>query len=181
MADIILAHRHIDRFRNRIRPNEVTGCLEWTGARTAPHGYGGLYVNGKMVGAHRVAWVLGMGQIPEGMFVCHRCDNPRCVAIPHLFIGTSSDNTQDMLSKGRWSSVVGRRNCCVRGHEYSEANLYVKAGQRHCRTCRREAARRAYTNDPKHTSDRKKAWRAANPGKVAENNRLRREKRKGAK
>jgi hypothetical protein len=51
-------------------------------------------------GAHRVSWVIHYGPIPAGMFVCHACDNPRCVRPDHLFLGTSADNTNDMKSKG---------------------------------------------------------------------------------
>ena len=78
-------------------------CWLWTGA-TRNFGYGVINMggrNGKIEAAHRVSWMLYVGEIPAGAFVCHRCDVPLCVNPSHLFIGTASDNVRDMVSKGR--------------------------------------------------------------------------------
>lgn len=64
-------------------------------------GYGLFQVHGYAMRAHRVAWMLWRGEIPDGMFVLHRCDNPPCCNPDHLFLGTSRDNIDDMLRKGR--------------------------------------------------------------------------------
>jgi hypothetical protein len=85
------------------------GCWEWTGALS--RGYGQFAVGGskRVLGAHRVSWEHVNGPVPPGLFVLHRCDNPRCVRPDHLFIGTIKDNTADMLAKGRHNPPRGSR------------------------------------------------------------------------
>ncbi|MCB0081196.1 MAG: HNH endonuclease [Caldilineaceae bacterium] len=76
------------------------GCLEWTHG-TSPGGYGAFWLNGGMRRAPRVAWELEVGEIPDGLCVLHKCDNPKCVDIAHLFLGTMKDNSIDCVNKGR--------------------------------------------------------------------------------
>jgi hypothetical protein len=76
------------------------GCWEWTAAKNKS-GYGRFGVHGVNKLAHRVAYWLEHGEIPEGMHVLHRCDNPSCIRPGHLFLGTDLDNSVDMAAKGR--------------------------------------------------------------------------------
>lgn len=76
------------------------GCWVWLGTRHGK-GYGHVKSGGVVRKAHRVSWEMVHGPIPDGLLVCHRCDNPPCVRPDHLFLGTARDNTQDSISKGR--------------------------------------------------------------------------------
>lgn len=79
-------------------------CWTWTGS-VSGNGYGAIRYNGKQTGAHRVAWILAYGDIPNGMVVRHSCDNPLCVRIDHLSLGTVVENSQDMVERNRASRI----------------------------------------------------------------------------
>lgn len=82
--------------------NKKTGCLEWSRKSKANGGYGVLCVGRKgQIRAHRAAWAIKNGAIPDGFYVCHKCDNPLCCNIDHLFLGTPKDNMADKEAKGR--------------------------------------------------------------------------------
>ena len=77
-------------------------CWVWTRSRDTK-GYGTLAVgNGKKARAHVIAWRLTHGDIPEGLYVCHHCDNPPCCNPDHLFLGTADDNQKDAAAKARF-------------------------------------------------------------------------------
>lgn len=92
--------RLISRFFSKTSGIDENGCLIWSGAKK-PSGYGNFYMLGRYETAHRAIWIIHNGEIPEGMYICHKCDNPQCVNIEHLFLGTPSDNQQDRSAKGR--------------------------------------------------------------------------------
>src|SRR5690349_17498383 len=80
-----------------VQPN---GCWLWSAAQTVG-GYGKFKVRGSSARAHRFSYEHASGSIPDGMFVCHRCDEPRCVNPDHLFLGSPKENMLDMVAKGR--------------------------------------------------------------------------------
>jgi len=83
-------------------------CWMWGGANI--RGYGIIGIGGKRELVHRISWSIDRGRlVPEGMLVCHHCDNPSCVNPKHLFIGTYSDNMRDCVSKGRHARISGQR------------------------------------------------------------------------
>jgi len=86
-------------FWSRALPAE-NGCLIWQGRRSKD-GYGVLRWRGEMDLAHRVAFKLAHGPIPEGLHILHRCDTPPCILPSDIFAGTPAENTQDAVAKGR--------------------------------------------------------------------------------
>jgi hypothetical protein len=89
-----------------------SGCWEWQRYRLS--GYGRITVDGRMQNAHRVSYELFIGRIPEGLVVCHHCDNPPCVNPEHLFVGTWQDNTRDAVAKGRLNPDLRENNAAER-------------------------------------------------------------------
>lgn len=114
---------------------KASGCIEWTGERNAA-GYGRFWSRGKRFFAHRFAWSFWNGSIPAGLFVCHRCDNPKCVNHEHLFVGTQTDNRRDCVAKGRAKNGYTGATHCPRGHSLGDAYLGMTSDGRLRRTCR---------------------------------------------
>ena len=100
-----------DRFWEKVNKNgkvvypELGKCWEWTASKS--RGYGQFRRNRKQEKSHRVAWTLTKGEIPSGLLVLHKCDNPVCVNPEHLFLGTYQDNMDDMVEKGRDVKIAG--------------------------------------------------------------------------
>ncbi len=87
--------------------NSETGCIVWTRSRARPQDYGQIWWEGRLQRTHRLAWMLQNGPIPSNMRVCHHCDNPPCINVNHLFLGTHADNMHDMYDKGRRRTLIG--------------------------------------------------------------------------
>lgn len=105
-----------DSFWNLARAETTDQCWEWPKHHTAA-GYGRIWIYPKMIYAHRIAWQLTHGAIPDGLHVLHHCDNPPCVNPRHLFVGTAKDNARDMSDKGR------AKNGMVKGIDHTLAKL----------------------------------------------------------
>jgi hypothetical protein len=86
-----------ERFWEKVDKKTDDECWEWQ-ASVDTHGYGYFYSD-KRIKAHRYSWELHFGAIPEGLYVCHHCDNPPCINPKHLFVGTAQDNLDDANKK----------------------------------------------------------------------------------
>jgi hypothetical protein len=129
------------RYEKYVVKTDNDTCWGWAAAKTAA-GYGVLMDKCRAEGRknivymHRLSWTINFGEIPEGMCVCHRCDNPQCTNPDHLFLGTHAENMKDMLDKGRHVSGQAGKTHCKQGHEFTEKNTRISSsGRRVCRSC----------------------------------------------
>jgi len=130
--------RAIDRLASRVHIAE-SGCWEWTGALNHG-GYGTFLVDGRRMGAHRAAYLLHVGSIPDGLDLDHLCRVRHCVNPAHLEPVTRSENLRRGVGVGKWHTAL---ETCPEGHPYDDSNTYHDArGWRGCRACRSEASRR---------------------------------------
>jgi hypothetical protein len=99
-----------ERFWGKVNMGNVDECWEWQALRQY-QGYGQFRLSQprRQVQAHRFAWELTNGPIPDGIMVCHKCDNPPCCNPGHLFLGTHMDNMADMVTKGHLKGINNPR------------------------------------------------------------------------
>lgn len=98
---------YADRFWEKVKIGDADECWEWQGAITK-RGYGNFRYKNSPVYTHRVAWQLTNGFIPDGKYILHNCDNPKCVNPKHLRVGTQQDNVTDMVKRNR--NAKGQKN-----------------------------------------------------------------------
>ena len=92
-----------DKIANKYAIDPETGCWNWTAACNA-RGYGVVSRGGRGSGlhkAHRASWMVHRGELADGAWVLHKCDNPRCINPDHLYLGDHRQNVCDMMSRGR--------------------------------------------------------------------------------
>ena len=118
-----MKNRDRDFILDMTEPEPNSGCWLWTGWRTM-NGYGRVRDGEDELGAHRLSYLLFCGD-PGGLWVLHRCDTRACVNPKHLFLGTASDNTRDMASKGRMVVPSPFGHSVRRGEAHPNAKLSV--------------------------------------------------------
>jgi len=119
----------LDRFWAKVDVGSPEECWIWNASKSLKS-YGRFDGGEKYKSAHRYSYLIHKGAIPDGMFVCHACDNPPCVNPNHLWLGTPSENTIDMLVKGRRPArkkgfKYKPQQFCKNGHEKTPENIYV--------------------------------------------------------
>lgn len=126
-------------------------CWLWIAGSRGKTGYGAFKYNGKVVDSHRVSYMIYKGEIPQGMYVCHSCDNRKCVNPNHLFLGTAKDNYDDAVGKGRIVKTTNEklkkhpsRSAYGRGCRCAECKNVVKEASRKYRDSIKKRLRDAY-------------------------------------
>lgn len=120
----------LERWEMRCIPEPNSGCFLWLN-KLNKDGYGSIELRNRQMSAHRFAYVIFKGPIPDNILVCHHCDVPCCVNPEHLFLGTDKDNRQDSIRKGR-AYLIGQPQ-----------------GVKHARAKFTETQVRAIRNDPR--------------------------------
>lgn len=138
-----LSKEDIDRLFTLIdKSGGQDSCWNWLGSKNTD-GYGRIRFGERSIGVHRAAYIATIGEIPEGLYACHKCDNRACANPAHIFLGTQADNMRDCKLKGRTAQT--KQAYCRKGHPMDGDNLYLHHDEvnrdgigRQCVTCRRD-------------------------------------------
>ncbi len=134
-----IAGSFLTRFYNGFVSREAGECWNW-GRSCNSKGYGATSIKGVLMSTHRVALMIKLGGlIPDGILACHTCDNPICGNPDHLFSGTSFDNSQDMIRKGRKAVIRGESHANAVASDLQTARIFLEA---HAGVCQVDIAKR---------------------------------------
>ena len=133
------------RFWNQV-DDSAGSCWEWMGGTS--NGYGGFFLKGKKVKAHRYAYELMVAIIPDGLEIDHLCRNRKCVNPSHMELVTRSENVKRGLLPDIGRQRQESKTQCPQGHPYDEKNTYLRPDRpgRECRACRLDSNRRWLAN-----------------------------------
>jgi len=126
--EIKFSDKDIERFNSKLNKLD-NGCWEWS-AGLDKDGYGKFWLDRREIRSHRAAWLFHTGSIAgPDVFVCHKCDNPKCCNPDHLFAGTSRDNINDMVAKGRALSGERNNSSSLTGEQVDEIRRLYATGK----------------------------------------------------
>jgi hypothetical protein len=131
------------RFWAKVNKKADDECWEWTAAKSSK-GYGQFALNKIAKSTHRISYIIHKGEIPDGLMICHTCNNPPCINPNHLYAGTSSDNMEQSVREMRHHEQS--KTHCKNGHEFTEENTFLRVRKgrgitRVCRECKRKSDR----------------------------------------
>lgn len=145
--------RILTRFWSKVE--KTNNCWVWKGYKTNDD-YGRFMINGKIIYAHRFAYELLRGNIPQGLILDHLCRNPACVNPSHLEIVT---HKQNILRGVGLCAQNAKKTHCPQGHEYNEENTYRKDGGRWCKLCKSGRQRINRSNNREFYNEQQREWR----------------------